>query len=507
MNTAYKDFSVNYISTGLVDNAASLRKNGGQDLYTALLIMKMFEPSQPKLQAELGDCYYRGEGLAKNTEKALDLFQKAAQGGSIQAQYNLGRYYYDQNEYLRAVEVFAVCLSHKNELDDYKLGRCYTYLGDAYTKISEPKTSTAIEYLAIAADKYRIGFAGRRLGRIYAQSGAHHFDPDKAIQYYELGASCGDSVSAHELGIKYILGDEALHIEPNGKKAESILLPFAESEEYDVLRALGQLYQNGDSGHGLSRDYRKAKSYYERAWAINKNPDLATELGYVYYCLDEYKKAEEMLILADLTGHHDCSDFLGRMYRDGSLGEKDLNKAARYYSRAYDAGRLSNAFTYAEFATLLEEIGDYEKAYEVAHQGDEVFNDIYFVFIKAKLVLSGKVTNKVSLDQAAEMMELCIRYDTNKEEAHMALAKYYLSVRDFRKAEKQYMDAFALGVADAAAYLGRLYEKGGGTITADVDRAYEYYAKAAAAGSSLGEEEVSCFKKGLFGGYKRVRSL
>lgn len=507
INTAYKDFSVHHISAGLVNSVAALRANGGQDLHTALLIMKMFESSHPELQSELGDCYYQGDGLSENIDKALDMFKKAAQKGSLRAQYDLGWYYYDRGEYLRAIENFSVCISHKTELNDHKLSRCYACLGDAYSKISEPKTSTAIENLAIAADKYHHGFACRRLGQIYAQSGTHHFDPSKAIRYFELGASCGDSISAHELGINYILGDENLQIKPNGRKAESVLLPFADSEEYDILRDLALLYQRGDSDNGISKNYPKAKSYYERAWALQQNPFMAANLGYVYFCLDEYRNAEKMLIIADSAGYSDYSDFLGRMYREGFLGTKDLNKAAYYYGRAYNAGELNNVFTCGEFAELLEETGDYQKAYDVADKGEEKFNDIWFVFIKANLVLNGKVTNRISLDRAAEMMELCIRYNTHTEDAHMALGKYYLSVREFRKAEKHYMDAFGIGVADAAVYLGRLYEKGGGTINADINKAYEYYAKADSTGSALGKEEVSCFKKGMFGGYKRIRSL
>ena len=111
MNTAYKDFSVHHISAGLVNSVAALRANGGQDLHTALLIMKMFESSHPELQSELGDCYYQGDGLSKSIDKALDMFKKAAEKGSLRAQYDLGWYYYDQGEYLRAIDNFAVCIS------------------------------------------------------------------------------------------------------------------------------------------------------------------------------------------------------------------------------------------------------------------------------------------------------------------------------------------------------------------------------------------------------------
>lgn len=507
MSSAYKEYSVDRNSTGLVDCVRQLRANGGQDVYTALLILKMFEFSYPELQSELGDCYYEGVYVQKNVEKAFNLFSQAASRGSIQAHYDLGWYYYDRGEYLRAIENFSVCISHKTDFTEYKLSQAYACLGSSYYKLSEPKISSAIENLAIAAEKYHNGYACRCLGKMYATMDAQYFDAKKAIKYFELGISFGDLICAHELGVSYILGDNILQIKPNRQKAEEILLPLSDSQDYNILRDLGLFYKHDDSENGFSADYSKAKFYYEQAWAMKQNAYLASNLGYVYYRLYDIKKAEELLVIADTAGCTDASDFLGRIYRDGMLGTKDLNKAVFYYNRAYEAGDLNNVFTFNEFAELLVEIGDYQKAYDVAEEGDNKFNDICFVFIKANLILTGKITNKMSVDEAADMMETCVYYDTKKEKAHMALGKYYLSAREFRKAEKNYLDAFSMGVADAGFFLGRLYEYGGGTINADINKAYEWYSKAANAGSVISQRELGCFKKGMFGGYKRISNV
>lgn len=504
---AFRGFSVDYASEELIKEVPILRKKGGQDLYTAILIMKIFELSHPELQSELGDCYYQGDGVAANIEKALDMFQKAAGKGSIRAQYDLGWYYYDRGEYFRSIENFTFCITNQKELDDHKLSRCYSCLGDAYSKISEPKISVAIENLAIAADKYHDAFACRRLGLIYGEPGTHYFDSEKAINYFKLGVSYGDEISAHELGTSYIIGDSDLNILPNGRIAENILLQFENTGDSDILTDLGLLYQRGDVHNGVSKDYQKSKSYYERAWEKHTSPFLAANLGYTYYCLSEYINAEKMFLIADQAGYCVNSDFLGRMYKDGLVGPKDLKKAAFYYGRAYEKGDLNNVFTYVEFSEILEEIGEYQRAYDVADKGEDKFKDVCFLFIKAKLVLNGKVNNRISLERAVEMLEVCIKYDAHRKEAHFELGKYYHSAREFRKAEKQYSDAFSMGVADAAAELGKLYELGGGTINADINKAVYWYEKAANAGSTIGIAELECFKKGLFGGYRRVRSL
>lgn len=507
MNIAFREFSINHISTKLIQAIPKLRENGGKDLYIALLIMKMFESSCPDLQSELGDCYYQGDGVQKNVEKALDMFQKAAEKGSIRAQYDLGWYYYDCGEYFRSIDNFTFCISHDKEMNENNLGNCYACLGDAYSKISEPKISIAIEKLAIAADKYHHGFACRRLGMIYSQLETNYFDPDKAVKYFAAGASYGDLACAHELAVNYIFGNESLMIKPNGQKAENILLPLADSGDPDILCDLGLLYRRGDLDNNIEINYPRSKMYFEYSWKLYENPFLAANLGYVYFCLEEYRNAESMLTIADQAGYSSFSDFLGRIYKEGYLGSVDLNKAIFYYGRAYDADELNNIFTYVEYAELLIKAGNYQKAYEIADKGEAKFNDICFVFIKSKLVLNGQVINKMSLEQAAKMMEACLNYDMPKDEGYMILGKYYYSVHEFRKAEKQYMNAFDLGVADAAVLLGKLYEDGGGTIHADINKAVEWYSKAAEAGSLRGREEISCFKKGIFGGYRRIRSL
>lgn len=508
MNSAIKDFSVNYKTAALIKAAPILKENGGNDLYTALLIMKIFESVNPELQSELGDCYYQGEGVVQDIDKSLELFKKAAAKGSLRAQYDLGWFYYDRSEYLRAVEYFSCCLSRAAELDEFKLSRCHACLGDSYLKISEPKFSTAVEHLAIAADKYRNAFACCRLGMIYGEKDKQHFDAVKAIKYYELAISYGDVRAAYILASAYVKGNAELGIETDFRKAEKILLKFSESDNPELLFIAGLLYMKDDTENGFESDFHKSKKYFERLYQKDEDPSVEANLGYVYYRLDEYENAEKMLLLAERHGNYAYLDFLGRMYKDGLLGEKNLGKALVYYKKAYDErGALNNLFTFGEYAELLKDSGYYHEAYAVSDQGLTQYNDAHFLFIRASLVINGNVTDGISSSEAAIDLEACSRFETHKKEAHMMLGNYYRTVREFRKSENNYMQAFDMGVADAAYYLGKLYESGGGTISADINRAYEWYSKAANAGSVSGANEAACFKKGLFGGYRRVRSL
>lgn len=504
IQNAIHDYSCRNRHEALAAMVPQLRENGGKDLYTSILIMKMLEQNDPEMRSALGDCYYQGTGVNADLNQALDIFKTAAAEGSQRAQYDLGWYYYDKEEYRRAIEHFSYCTANRENLSERQQQKSYSCLGDSYSRLSEPNMTAAIENLAIASEKYRDGYASRRLAILYEQRNARHFDPDKSVRYYELGAENGDEIAACQMGLYYIYGDEDLKVEKNFKKAEAILLPYAQDGDEDTLRALGMIYMRGDAANGVSKDYSKAKTFFERSWAIKQQTSVAADLGYVYYITNDYVNAEKMLLLAADAGNYAYADFLGRIYKDCNGFGRDLDKAVYYYERAYQSENLNNVFTAGEYAELLEELGRYEKAYDVADQGEKVYNDIWFVYIKAKLVITGKVRNKISTSQAADMLEVCIKYDTHTNEVRMLLGAYYLQAREYRKSEKHYLDAFYAGVADAAVYLGRLYENGGGTISPDVNKAYEWYQMAASAGSVLGQQETACFervKKGFFGNH------
>lgn len=507
MKTAYRDYSITCDKTELAKNASILRKNGGHDLYTALLIMKAFEADFPDLQAELGDCYFSGDGVHQDKEKAYLLFEQALKNGSVRVNYDFGWYYYDRNDYLRAIEHFKICLNHSTQFNDYKLGHCYACIGDSYSKKAEPNMSMAIENLAVAAEKYKDGFSCMRLGMIYSNKSDNSFNPEKAIKYYSLGASYGSDRAIHELSKSYILGNKELNINPNWEKAERLLLPHANSNDADVLNDLGLLYMVGDTNNA-GRDLQKSKQFYERAWAVQQHPLTASRLGYVCFCLENFMEAEKMLKYADEEDVCHYSDFLGRIYNCGYVVPRDPQKAAYYYGRKYnDSHSLNNLFTFDEYANLLEEIGEYSKSYEVAEAGEREYNDVCFVYIRGKLVLKRRVIDKASLSEAAEMMEACIRYDTNVKEAHSMLADYYLLFKEYRKAERHLLDLAEMGDANAALRLGRLYEAGGGSIISSVDKAYSWYEKSASMGSDEGQKELDCFKRGVFGGIRRTRGF
>lgn len=85
---AIREYSNTGRKESLVQLVQQLRENGGEDLYASLLVMKMFENDYPELLSELGDCYYQGEGVKKDIQHALKMFNTAATRGSVRSQYD-----------------------------------------------------------------------------------------------------------------------------------------------------------------------------------------------------------------------------------------------------------------------------------------------------------------------------------------------------------------------------------------------------------------------------------
>lgn len=484
--------------------AKHLHSEGDEQKYTALLLMKMLENEDPDVQSLLGDCYYQGTGVYKNLDKAVSMFRSASNKGSTRADYDLAWYYYDTKDYVRAIEHFKRCIAPESGLDDGTVGRSHRCMANAYANMPNADMQQAVNHWVIASEKYQDSFASKKLALWYFEKDSDHFDATKSLYYFRKAADQGDTYAIDRLARFYIWGESSIGISKDHAEAERILLPHKDLGDADILRSLGLIYRMGE---GVRKDYELSRMYLEASWAINDAAITAADLGYVCFLLNDYSAAEKMLKIADSRGSTFFSDFLGRIYKDGLSGRKDLYLASQYYESAYRAGNLNNVFTCDEYAQLLLDTGNFEHAYDVADQGEKEFNDICFVYIKASLVMGGKVRNKMSLDRAAEMLEACIRYNEHKAESYMALGEYYLQAREYRKAEGIYIEAFNDGIVDAAVCLGRMHEQGGGSIKADANCAYDWYSKAAAAGSRIGKLETECFKKGMFSGYKRFKNV
>ena len=501
--------------------------NSIDDLYVSYLLAVIIQEHSSEAKNILGEGFFSGKGLVKNQDKAIRLFTASAQAGNVRGLYDNGASYYVLQEFARAVECLEGCL-RIGGLDDSKIGFCYGTLGDSYSRLVVPNISKAVDNLVIAVNKYHIPNASFRLAQILLDQNSNN-ERKKAIPYLEEAAKNGIADAASTLARFYIFGSEDLEIEPDKEKAEQLLLPFSQVEHTDVQYLLAQLYLFGVSGEGsgASREPEKAIKPLEWLWNSSHSAIVANKLGYAYYMLDRNQEAIQYWEYADKDNQCSCLDFLGRLYVS-ERNNRELGLCC--YDRAYrSSDGLNNRFVYAEYIDLLIHAGRYSDAFDIAVEGESLFNDIEFIFRQAKLVLLGhhQVSNSYRFVQ---MMQSCLEFDGYERDARYVLSEYYASIGSCSEARlhlkilyergeknityklglvsvdepllaiKWFTESFNEGNIEAALRIAEVYE----LRNNDPDNAYQWYLRAANAGNEEAAAEVKKFRKTMLGRYKRM---
>ncbi len=105
-------------------------------------------------------------------------------------------------------------------------------------------------------------------------------------------------------------------------------------------RELGRIYFNG---YGVTKNYSKAKQYYEEA-SDGGNIDAKANLGYMYLygegVTKNYSKAKQYLEEASHGGEIYAKNNLGHMYLHGYGVAKNYSKAKQYIEEASDGGHI-----------------------------------------------------------------------------------------------------------------------------------------------------------------------
>lgn len=504
LKRALKEYSLSGASGSLLQEAKELADNPNDNPYYELIVEAMLVKDHAEACVLLGNHYELGYGVHQNEDTAKHLFNRAVDSGNILGHYCLGWHYYDKADYMRAIDEFDQALKNEEQLNDVQIMDAHTCLGDAYTKLSEPKYSEAVMHLSIASDKYGNAFAKRKLGYIYSDRATRMYDPRKSMGYLRSAADDGDLTSCQQLASYFIDGVEEAGIERDYHEAERILLPHADCDDFDVLNSLGWIYFYGDEAHGFPSDNEKAEHYYRKAMDIySYNARTASNLGFLCYTGGKYREAEKYLGYAASNGNLSFTDFLGRIYKEGLAGSVDLEKAAFYYGKAYDAHKMNNMYTCVEYMHVLLELERYDEALAVADYGFKEYNDVEFMYQKARVSLQ-KPFGDMNESEAEETLKaIANQFSDYAAESYCILGEYCKQTRRYARAIEYYSYAYESGNADAAVEVGRLYEKGGGSVSSDVNQAVTWYKKAANAGSEEGKRELQCFKSSIFG-YRRV---
>ena len=183
------------------------------------------ERGHAEAQRRLGVCYHRGEGVEKDHEEAIKWDRKAAEQGDAKAQFNLGWSYYRGDGVVASYEEAAKWYRKAADQGDLKavvrLGECYL-AGQGV----ERNDKEAVRLFRQAAERAERS-AMVRLGTCYHFGRGVTKDVKEAVKWYRKGAELGDVNAMNNLYIAlYNSGrcseDEKMEALNWRKKAEQI---------------------------------------------------------------------------------------------------------------------------------------------------------------------------------------------------------------------------------------------------------------------------------------------
>ena len=209
-----------------------------EEMFKLYLRIHEIEPDNALYMANLGVCYYEGNGCDEDYDEARRLFHKAALLGSDIGQSNLGCLYrsgkVSAKDYTKAFYWFSKAAEQNSAFSMANLAQMYMMGWGC-----EKDYAAAYELLRKAADGYNDTSAWRHLGRIYERGLGQVKDLEKAFECYEKSADDNDEDGLYALGRAYYKG---VHVEMNRGIAKELFQKAAVKVHKNAVIALRLLW-------------------------------------------------------------------------------------------------------------------------------------------------------------------------------------------------------------------------------------------------------------------------
>lgn len=387
-------------------------------------------------QTIVGKVYYRGKLNERNYEKAFDWFSKAAESGNSYAQYLLGNMY-ENGTFVE--QNYDTALSY-------------------YKNSAAQNNIMAIGEMAYMKDNgYGMPMNKEEAEKIYLQLAEERDDEWSMIKLAYIEMDRGNS----EERLKWI--QKAL-----------------EKEYIDAYVDLGIFYQSDEK----YKDLEKAQQSYYQAAQLG-NPEGMNGLAMIYYDMPDNKGDEQAFRWFSKSA--DLGDSLGLyylavMYENGFGTNVDKQKAWDLYLASADQ-KFSPA--YRKIAQLIEEgeapasftgreLEYYIKAAE-RNDIDAIHDVIRFL--------------ENDPDRQKELFSWCQRgAQLNNGKCICKLGKLYFygmgTEMDEFKAMNCFRKAETMEIPEAYYFLGLAYYEAKGVVSPNIQKAEEYFRKAAETGYS-----------------------
>ena len=325
----------------------------------------------------LGDCYYKGEGgVQKDLEKAVWYYEKAAEKGYAEAQYQIGFSYWSgdgvEEDHKMAVEWWKKAAEQGHAKAQYKIGYCYA-LGEEV----EEDHKMAVEWWRKAAEQgyakaqYKIGFsywfgagvekdtkiaaewwkkaaeqghaeAQYMIGYCYWSGEGLEKNYKIAAEWWKKAAEKGHAGAQYKIGYCYALGDG---VEEDHKMAAEWWKKAAEQGHAEAQYAIGGCYCHE---LGVEKDTKIAAEWWMKA-AEQGHAEAQYQIGQIYYCSILFdsaarEKAVEWWKKAAEQGHAEAQYQIGKCYYNGEGVEKNYKIAVEWWKKAAEQGHAETQY-------------------------------------------------------------------------------------------------------------------------------------------------------------------
>lgn len=257
------------------------------------------QSDDPESQFLLAQCYSKGWGVTKNLDEALTLYMKAAEAGLVEAYLALGELYrFEIKDLNKAVE-----WCEKDILKDSK--SALFNLGCIYNEVKNLEKS--YQYFQKAAD-LGCSISLLNMGVLLLNKGVPQSNIE-AAQYFKMAAEKGVVKAQYLLGNCYYDG---IGVAEDYKSAYEWYEKAAKSKHGDALNKIGLFYEHGIGDR--RKDGYQAYRYYKDS-ADKENPDGLYNLGRCYqYAIgcgkEDLSKAKECYQRAAKLGHKEAEKIL-----------------------------------------------------------------------------------------------------------------------------------------------------------------------------------------------------
>ena len=210
----------------------------------------------------IADRYRVGDGISKDTEEAMSWYKKAAELGNVSAMSWIGLLYHTEfKDYKQSMQWFLKAIDN-NPNDGFSMaiiGNMYEY-GEGVSKNIEK----AFDWYLKAAQTNNVT-AVEALSYWYAR----HQNYDEAINCCQKMIDIkGDFANMFDLGAAFITGNKGFKDYDKAMQCFQIVAASDNRFTAPAIRCIGNMYRNG---FGVSKDYDKAREWYQKAADLGDN--------------------------------------------------------------------------------------------------------------------------------------------------------------------------------------------------------------------------------------------